>query len=382
VPSGFDLSIPRTVLAALAVSVLVVAALAGSSSSAALSPYNADWDGASDLRSMASERGEVVVAHRTGAYDSVPSRGTAAFVLSPDEEYSSSELIGVSRFVRRGGTLVVADDGDFHANELLRVLGAEARLDGRPLRDPRSNYRTPAMPVASRVPGASLSPGNAGGPGGQSVSGAQFGAASDADSVTLNHGTAVEPNNATVVYNTSGYAYLDTDRNGRLGPNENITSAPVVTAERLGAGRVVVVSDSSVFIDAMVEEGRNRAFVAALLSGNERVLLDYSHAAGLPPLIVALLVVRDSAWLALAAGTAAVGILGVWSRRPDLLSAASLAGSRLRRRVSGLEERASAEVGVRPTEEQLVAHLERRHSEWDRERVERVAAALYHRRNE
>jgi hypothetical protein len=198
----------------------------------------------------------------------------------------------------------------------------------------------------------------------------------------LNHGTAVEPNNATVVYNTSGYAYLDTDRNGRLGPNENITSAPVVTAERLGAGRVVVVSDSSVFIDAMVEEGRNRAFVAALLSGNERVLLDYSHAAGLPPLIVALLVVRDSAWLALAAGTAAVGILGVWSRRPDLLSAASLAGSRLRRRVSGLEERASAEVGVRPTEEQLVAHLERRHSEWDRERVERVAAALYRRRNE
>jgi hypothetical protein len=147
VPSGFDLSIPRTVLAALAVSVLVVAALAGSSSSAALSPYNADWDGASDLRSMASERGEVVVAHRSGAYDSVPSRGTAAFVLSPDEEYSSSELIGVSRFVRRGGTLVVADDGDSHANELLRVLGAEARLVGRAGRGPRWEFPPPGVAV-------------------------------------------------------------------------------------------------------------------------------------------------------------------------------------------------------------------------------------------
>lgn len=368
----FDLTIPQLVLAALAVAVLVVAALAGSSSSAALSPYNADWDGASDLRSMASDRGEVVVARETDAYDSVPARGTVAFVLSPDSGYSSSELLAVSRFVRNGGTLVVADDFGPHANELLRVLGASARLDGRPLRDPRSNYRTPAMPVATRVPNASLSA--AGGRGADGPGRSQVGAASGSDAVTLNHGTAVEPNGATVVYNTSGYAYLDTDRNGELGPTENITSAPVVTAERLGAGRVVVVSDASVFIDAMVEEGRNRAFVAALLSGNDRVVLDYSHARGLPPLVVALLVVRDSAWLTLAAGAAVVAALGVWSRRPDLLSAVP----RPQPRRSTQNE--SGDVGVRPTRDQLVAHLERRHPEWDRERVERVAAALHRRR--
>ncbi|WP_128478745.1 DUF4350 domain-containing protein [Halorussus pelagicus] len=383
-PTDFDLSIPQIVLAALAASVLVVAVLAGSSSSAALSPYNDDWDGASDFRALASERGEVVLAHETGAYDSGAADGTVAFVLSPDSGYASSELVGVSRFVRNGGTLVVASDSDSHANELLGVLGASARLDGRPLRDPRSNYRTPAMPVASRVPNASLRAG--------SFAGLRTGASDAADSVTLNHGTAVEPNGATVVYNTSGYAYLDADRNGRLGPSENLTSAPVVTAERLGAGRVVVVSDSSAFIDAMVEEGRNRAFVAALLSGHDRVLLDYSHAAGLPPLVVALLVVRESAWLTLAAGVAVVGILGVWSRRPDLLSAATATLSRQWQRASGggivggfngeIGERSEGPaVGIRPTRDQLVAHLERRHPDWDPERVERVAAALHRRRD-
>ncbi|UPV76653.1 DUF4350 domain-containing protein (plasmid) [Halorussus limi] len=375
----FDVSIPRMVLAALVVSVLVVAVLAGSSSSAALSPYNADWDGASDLRSMASERGEVVVARGTGAYDSVSPRGTVAFVLSPDSEYSSSELLEVSRFVRNGGTLVVAGDFGPHTNELLRVLGTKARLDGRPLRDPRSNYRTPAMPVASRVPNASLSPGSAGGPGAPGR--APIRGTTGADSVTLNYGTAVEPNGATVVYNTSGYAYLDTDRNGKLGSTENLTSAPVVTAERLGAGRVVVVSDSSVFIDAMVEEGRNRAFVASLLSGHDRVLLDYSHTAGLPPLVVALLVVRDSAWLTLAAGAAAVGVLGVWSRRPDLLASAKVAFPRPWRHDSDLDGAPDSGVGVRPTRGEVAAHLERRHPEWDRERVERVAAALHRRRD-
>lgn len=377
-----DLSIPRIVLVGLAVSVLVVAALAGSSSSAALSPYNADWDGASDFRSLASDRGEVVVGRETGAYETVPSRGTTAFVLSPDSNYSSADVLDVSRFVRNGGTLVVAGDFGPHANDLLGVLGAEARLDGRPLRDPRSNYRTPAMPVASRVPNSSFGSDGSGAPGGTGTpDGPRIGdrrAASGADSVTLNYGTAVEPNGARVVYNSSGYAYLDTDRDGRLGATENLTSSPVVTSERLGAGRVVVVSDSSVFIDAMVEEGRNRAFVAALLGDGRRVLLDYSHSAGLPPLVVALLVVRDSAWLTLAAGAAVVGGLGVWSRRPDLV--ASIVASVPR----PWRERPQTErgPGVESTRDQMAAHLRRRHPEWDRERAERVASSLARRRDE
>ena len=387
--SGFDsgLSIPRIVLVGLAVSVLVVAVLAGSSSSAALSPYNADWDGASDFRSLASERGEVVVARETDAYGGVPSRGTTAFVLSPDSGYSSAEVLEVSRFVRNGGTLVVAGDFGPHANDLLGVLGAEARLDGRPLRDPRSNYRTPAMPVASRVPNSSLgsdgsgAPDAPGAPGGPRVG--DRSAASGADSVTLNYGTAVEPNGARVVYNSSGYAYLDTDRNGRLGPNENLTSAPVVTSERLGAGRVVVVSDSSVFIDAMVEESPNRAFVAALVGDSQRVLLDYSHSPGLPPLVVALLVVRDSAWLTLVAGAAVVGGVGLWSRHPDLAASLAAGTPRPWRRDSGdATDRRDGGPGVRPTRDQMAAHLLRRHPEWDPDRAERVASSLARRRDE
>ncbi|WP_157971736.1 DUF4350 domain-containing protein [Halorussus litoreus] len=350
-------SIPNFVLAALVVAVLGTSMVPLATSAASYSPYNDDWDGTTDVRSIAHETGlRIQFAHETATYSEVRATDAVAFVLSPDEAYSSGDAARVTDFVRRGGTLVVADDYGPHANELLRRLGASARIDGRPVRDPRSNYRSPAMPVATPV--------------------ADHPFVAGVDNVTLNYGTTVDPGDATPLLNTSENAYLDGNRDGVLGPNETLESRPVATVERVGEGQVVVVGDASAFINAMVERPGNRAFVGALQSGHGTVVLDHSHADGLPPAILALLFVRSSAVVQFGLGALAVGALAVWAGRPAAVSN-RLAGLRWwrdgdARRISGDDPRASAS--------ELAAYLERKRPEWDRERVERVAAAMQRRR--
>jgi len=351
-------SVQMIVFGVLTLTVVAVFVVALSTSSAAFSVYNHGWDGTSSIRGVADETRSHVGAD-AAEYQAVAADATVAFVLSPDSRYDPTDVARVSEFVQSGGTLVVADDFGPHANALLRDLDASARLDGRPLRDPRSNYRSAAMPVATGVANRSLVAG--------------------VESVTFNHGTAVEPNDASVLVNTSEYAYLDTDGDDRLGSNETLDTYPVATVESVGEGRVVVVSDPSAFINAMLERPGNRQFVRALSAQRETVLLDYSHATGLPPLVLAALAVRQSAPLQLGVGALVVGALAVWSRRPSLPS--GVVSSDWGGRVRGRDPSSDAISPDAPvSSSELAAYLERQHPDWDRERVERVVAALDRRR--
>ncbi|WP_246045674.1 DUF4350 domain-containing protein [Halorussus ruber] len=349
------ISAPTALLVALTLVVVAALAVPLSTSSAAYSPYNDEWDGATALSSMADDAGvEVEQVHQTEAYSSARPTETVALVLSPDEPYRSGDSARITDFVRRGGTLVVADDYGAHSNELLRRLNASARIDGRPVRDIRSNYRSAGMPVASNVSNHSL--------------------VADVESLTLNYGTAVRPNGATPLVNTSEYAYLDTDRNGRLSGNESFGNYTVATVEQVGEGRVVVVGDSSAFINVMLDRPGNRQFVRALLADDSRLLLDYSHTGSLPPLVFAVFLLRESALLQFALGALAIGALTVWSRGPSLPSLPSIP------RLWSDDSTLDGDGAVRASSADLAASLEQRHPDWDRERIERVVSALERRR--
>lgn len=363
-------SIPTLALAVLTVAVAGALVVSMSASTASYGPYNDDWDGTTEVEAIAQTTGaQVQIVHETSAYSETSPSETAAFVLSPDSPYQPNEATRVTDFVRSGGTLVVADDYGPHANELLRQLGASARLDGRPVLDVRSNYRSPAMAVTSPV--------------------ADHPFVAGVESVTLNHGTVVEPGEATPLINTSEHAYVDADRNGELGPNETLETHTVATVERVGEGQVVVVGDASAFINAMVERSGNRNFVRALLGDHETLVLDHSHTADLPPVVLAVLVVRESALLQLGLGTLAVGALAVWSRHPSSVSGQVSGPLRWILRAGRADSPPSAGDGTverpddaRPSTSELAAYLERQHPNWDRERVERVVSAMECRRNQ
>lgn len=331
----------------LAVVGLVVAA---STSGASFGAYNGAWDGTSKLRSIATDAGaEPQVANDMAAYSRVTPNDTVAVILSPERNYSSADRQRLRRFLERGGTLVVAGDYGAQTNRLLAALKTDARLDGRPLRDDRHRYRSPAFPVAGNVSNGSL--------------------VANVSAVTLNHGTAVTPGNATVLVNTSDYAYLDANRNRKLDDNEMISSMAVATVERVGDGRVFVVGDSSIMINSMLDRPGNRAFVRALIGGHGTVLLDYSHTSRIPPLALAVLLLRETPLLQLLVGGSGLALVLLWAQHPETVK--GLWSSVTSKSLDRTDGRAPS-----MSESAMVTYVRDRHPDWDSDRVQRVVAAV------
>ncbi|WP_435101881.1 DUF4350 domain-containing protein [Halarchaeum sp. P4] len=339
-------------LALLVVAVVATAGLGAVRSSDNFGAYNHGWDGTAELRGLAEDDAarSATVARNTSAYGNVPANATVAVVLSPDKPYTEAQLRQIRGFVASGGTLVVAGDFGDHTNDLLAGVGATTRLDGRVLRDPRRYDRGPAMPRITNVTRSPLTRG--------------------VDTLVFNYGTALasRPANGTVLATSARSAYLDTNANGTLDASESVGRYPVAASERLDSGRVVVVADSSLFVNAMLERGDNRRFAARVLAGHERVLLDYSHTASVPPLVGLLFTLREQAVLQLVVTLAALLCIAAWTRR-----------DRLRDWVGGEAEGATI---PRPDADAIDDYLAREHPEWDADRRERVVKGVITRRRE
>mgnify|MGYP006282414675 CR=1 FL=1 len=286
---------PQALLWALVGVLIAVLLVSASTSAAAFSVFNPSWDGSSGVQSTATESGiETRVALSTEAYTDVSPTETTALIIGPDETYTASELTKIRQFIAAGGTLVVADDFG-SGNQILTGIGVETRLNGHLLRDPQNNGPTTAMPTATIVSNAS-----------------DF---TSAETVMLNYATVVTAENATILARSSEFSYLDRNNNNEIDDNESIQSYPVVAQEEIGNGTVIIVSDGSLFINAMLERAENQAFTTDLVGDTELILLDGTHTtASDPPLQVALVTLRTHSWAQFTI-MLLFGILGYFSPR-------------------------------------------------------------------
>lgn len=349
-PGGLDYH--RVLLSVFALAIGGALVVAAGTSTASFGLYNDRWNGATELQAIGDDVGtEVVVIRNVSGY-AEPSNATLGVIIAPNASYTARELDRLSGFVHAGGTLLVAEDFGEHSTPILRAIGAAARLDGRLLRDERYNYRSPAMPIARNLSSHPVTRG--------------------LDGLTVNHGTAVEPNGATVLISSSEYAYLDGNRNGAPDQEETVGSYPVLTLERVGEGRVLVLSDPSVLINVMLDRPGNRAFVENLFAPYSTVLLDYTHGAEIPLLAQGVLVVRRSVAVQILLGIGGVLLIAGWGRG-DVAWLVDRLPSR-----SGRPARHDAELD----EAGLVALFTRRYPEWDEPRVRRVVRGIITRRRE
>jgi len=299
--NGYDLTYPRILLLAVAVLTFTAMGIAVGTSSAAFGSFNYEWDGTSELRTIAADSGaDVQITRSDTDYQEPDPETTTAMILSPTDSYTESEIETIATFVNNGGTVVVATTDSTDTNQLLAGLGVESRFDGDQLRDEHHYYRSPALPVAPNVHDDQLT---------QNVS-----------QITLNYGTAVNPSaDATVVINSSGFSYLDTNANAQLDDSEPIRQHPVVVQEERGDGRVILVSDASVFINTMVDRSDNKQFAANVVADSETVLFDYLHQDRIPTGVVVVLTATDSPiiqWFVVAGLTALAGV--AWVGRDNL----------------------------------------------------------------
>ncbi|ARS91776.1 hypothetical protein B1756_09565 [Natrarchaeobaculum aegyptiacum] len=297
----------------LAGAVLITLLVGATTSTVAFGLFNPAWDGATDLRGQldSAPGAEPVVVRETGSYGDHSPTETTAFVVAPEEPYDRAAMDDVAAFVEAGGTLVVMDDGTA-GNRLLEGVGADARFDGRVVRDEREYDQGPQMPVVTAVADDAL--------------------VATVDEVTLNRGTAIETGDdegsaewnasgtddeATVLLGTSEYASLSPTGSDREPASVAPPSGPypVATVESVGDGRVVAVGDPSIAINVMVDRSDNEAFLHAL-AGDGTVLFDRSHGGDLPPLSSAALTIRESPSLQALVGFGAIfGVVAATSRR-------------------------------------------------------------------
>lgn len=363
---GFGLDWPQAVALLLAVVLVLALGVGAATSTADFSPYNSDWDGTSELRADVTSAQDVdgTLTRDTDRYETAQANETVAFVVAPDRSYEGEDLERVIDFVDRGGTLVVFENFAAPGNDLLEGVGAQARVDGRLLRDSTEYAESTRMPIATSTGDHRLS--------------------NVFDRLTLNYASAIDPGtgaedgdgvgDVTVLARTSNHSYLgaeDTD----LEEVEDLRSYPVATIEPVGNGTVVAVGDPSITVNAMYGEPDNGAFLRALYADSESVLLDHSHGDGVPPLVGLVLTFRGSPLAQLLVLGSAVTVCGLG------------ATGHLRKIVTRLRRNGEPEgidpddVGLeRPKSElsraERIAFVEERYPDWDDDRVERVIDAL------
>ncbi len=370
---------PRVLLVALALAVAVAVVALAATSTAAFGLYNPWWDGTADFREgiESDPAVEEEIVRDTARYDELDANETVAFVMAPDEPYEGADADRMRAFVADGGTLVVLENFGPAGNELLLTVGAEARFDGRLLRDEQHHFRGPAMPIATGVEDHPWM--------------------ADVEQLTLNYATAVdpgedvdldeldepdetdgldeagEPADATVLVRTSEFAYLGPE-DADLDEIEP-AAYPVATVEDVGDGRAVAVGDPSIAINAMIGEPDNEAFLRGLYADADRVVVDVSHAEDLPPAAEAVLALRGSPALQLLVGVVGIAAIAGLARRRVRPTISRRLESRLPARFRPIDGDAET-VPAGLSDDERVEFLRRRYPEWDEERIRRVITAL------
>jgi len=213
----------------------------------AVYPANADfslenpfWNGMSSLKSSGLAAGLAEAC-------ALDPREHALLVVGPSKPFAEADARAIESFLARGGLVIVADDFGT-ANQLLEALGAPVRVSGSLLADPLFNLGAPQLPVAFW--------------GGRKLA--------------LNYAAVVNASACgacRVLAESSAFSYLDLNLDGKHDPGEPAGPFPVAVELSVGAGELVVISDSSLFINAMLDKEANREFLQQLLGLRKPVLV-------------------------------------------------------------------------------------------------------------
>ncbi|MFN3384829.1 MAG: DUF4350 domain-containing protein [Archaeoglobaceae archaeon] len=187
-------------------------------------PY---WNGMKNFSAVATKSLEI--------------ESSKALLIVANGDFSKEEVEKIRRFVEEGGLLVVANEfGD--SNSLLDGLGLKARFNGSMICDRIFKYRSKELPIAF----------------------------SNDLILILNKATFIE-GEVKEIAKTSDFSFLC--------ENELISGPFVVAGEvQYGKGKVLLISDSSIFTNSMLSLGNNSDFLEKIF---DREVLVYAKRSAL-----------------------------------------------------------------------------------------------------
>ncbi len=216
---------------------------------------NPFWNGTRDIISSDS-------ATPLESLSDLPSspRGST-LILIPYLEFTPAELGELNSFVTKGGTLVLADDYGY-GNQILEYLELEVRFSGQILLDPLFNYKNKWLPRISHIMPSIIT--------------------SNTESLVLNHATClIDVETSDVLALSSSFSFLDLNGNQAWDESEPTGPLPVISQHNLDGGKVILISDPSIFINSMETMESNYTLIQNIAAiTTSRLLIDQSH---LPP---------------------------------------------------------------------------------------------------
>ena len=214
-------------------------------SSTPYSIFNTGWDGASRFALLMHSRGiDVLPIFQSFDMEDLKDRNGVLLIISPDISYTSAEIAQIREFVKRGNTLLIADDFG-NGDQILEALHLPLRISKYPLRD-FFYERDDRLIVAVRISDPIL---------GRNVS-----------RIIMNEPSAIVVSRKGEVY-ASRVAMVNFHRR----------QFPVFAEVPYGKGRIMVLSDPDVLTNQLFSE--NRQFISNLIDylGGDRVYVDEAH---------------------------------------------------------------------------------------------------------
>lgn len=209
--------------------VILIAAVLYIPSTDPYSPYNPYWNGYS---------GAVKVCNATITYYDLNNASTV--ILIPMVKPGTAFIQELTRFLNRGGTLIILDNGMYFGNYILNALNVTERFSETPVIDPVINYGNEHLPIAKSIlPNATY--------------------------VLLNNPTYIRNVvNGDVIVWSSQYS----SSGGVMGP------LPIVVVVDYGNGRLILVADPAMFINSMLGEYGNEELLKWMCLKGPVVFLD------------------------------------------------------------------------------------------------------------
>ena len=321
------------------------------------STYNTAWNGASDAKALASSDG--YTTRSVFALSEIGSGDGVLFMLNPNSSvsFSASDASTLQSFVKNGGVLVLANDFG-NGNAVLSGLGVSAaRFNGSLLEDNVSKGVDAAHPLITDVNASGITAG--------------------VHELYFNYGTALDVSgtNVTVLARSAPTSYLSTSASANLSATTG--AHPVLATFTYGDGRIVLLSDPSVFINDMLGQADNQQLLtsmfANLTGGNTAapIMFDESHRASAPvwSLLYDRINADDTVKYTVIVLVSAAFVIGI--------NATAL----VRRQRQGQGKDMAPAPGDVPTNEAaVIADIVRAHPGWRRARVKGFLKQLQQRR--
>ena len=202
-------------------------------------PY---WNGLSEMY----DEIEPIQVEDIEDYWFIDASNSTLFIIGPSRDFRVEGIEAVREFLESGGTVVLADDFGT-GNQLLEGLGLETRFSGELLVDPLFFDTVPECPRLLNF------------------------TYSDVGDVVMNYGTTLLGSIDFHIHESSSpVSYYNNSDGVTTGP------FPVLGHLHSGAGDLILLSDSSVFLNTMLGKAGNRGLLLSLVRGTPYIDTSYS----------------------------------------------------------------------------------------------------------